>query len=1525
MSLAWMGRRVVRYLVACGLLVALVYALAKPEPPRVGYATAIAGIPVNKTAPSITGDPRLGGVLTCGTGVWDQLVTHATQWVRDGQDLTGETSASHQVAAADVGRTLRCDVRATNGDGASTPASSISYTPPAPSALTPPRITGDLRLGRSLACSRGVWNDDGLPAYPTTVQWLRGSDPIAGQTGETYTITSADMGRTVGCRVSVAGLASSSATALSPTVPAIRSLPAITGDPRLGGTLACSRGVWDDEGITPYAATKQWLRAGAEILGATGDEYTVRLADLEQSITCRVRAADLTNAASAAVTPTSPAQRSQPAIEGDPRLGRTLSCTRGTWDDAGRDPEYGVTYEWFRAGVLVGPGQTHTVTTLDVDKQLRCTVTVEGKTAVNSPTITIVGPRALTVPTVSGDARLGRTLTCSRGVWDDPATPYAVTYQWLRTNVVIAGATAATYAPTSADVTRALSCRVTAAGFTNATSSAVTVQGPEAFLPPRIEGDPRLGSTLSCTRGDWDDAPGEGAAPYAVTYQWYRGNTAIANATGATYVPQTGDSSINCRVTAAALTTAQSASVSLTTIATGGTPTNTIAPAISGDRRLGRTLTCSRGSWNDPTPPYPVTYRWRRGTVAIVNETNPTYTITADDIGQSLSCQVIANGSTTATSPSYTPTNPEAIIAPAISGDPRLRQTVNCNRGSWHEDNLAPYAITYRWLRNTSTVIPNATAATYTISEADLDTSLTCEVRAAGLTTSTSTAVTATSPRAVLAQVLTGEPRLRRTLSCARGTWDDLATDRYAVSHQWLRDGVAIADATSSTYAVGTTDTTRSISCQTRAETRTPTAPLNGAQTVRAPLNRLLPRLSGSPRVRQTLSCTRGDWDDDATDRYSVAYRWFRGSNPIPNETSPTYTVGAADIAQSVHCRVRAEDLTEAQSAAITIRRPANLVAPALSGDPRLFRTVSCSRGDWDDLADDRYAVTYTWLRSGVVIPGAVDPTYTVAHEDMSKTLACRVRAEDNIDASSAALATELPRAILPPQISGQPHLRGELSCTRGTWDDTPERRYSVSYQWYRSGIPILAATDPTYVLGTADLGRSISCRATAEVLRDSSAASLFVDGPYDTVLPAIQGIAHPRRELSCTRGEWNDSPANPYVLTYQWRRGGRAIQGADGPDHVVVAEDVGSYLQCAVTAEGAHVAVSGAIYPTWEPLRIGLLPDNDATAPNTFNTYTLRVRNDNPVPVLITTLELTMPGGFSYRPGTTSGAQTTDPTLTGPGSLTLRWTADFEIPPLGESVVRVGVMAGSSLGDHLASARAIPTSTAFTTPTADRTARITVEGAEPAGGACTIVGTLGDEVLIGTPGPDVICGLAGDDEIQGLGGDDELWGGPGDDRIEGGDGNDVLRGGDGADVLDGEAGADVVRGGGGLDTITYAARLNPVNVTVGVVEGDDGEAGERDTVSSDVEIIRGGRGDDTLSGGPGPEELYGRGGNDTIDGGDGEGDLLDGGDGNDSLADDDRMNDRVFCGGGWDRYNADLLDRVVGCEESFSIVGGTN
>ena len=143
-------------------------------------------------------------------------------------------------------------------------------------------------------------------------------------------------------------------------------------------------------------------------------------------------------------------------------------------------------------------------------------------------------------------------------------------------------------------------------------------------------------------------------------------------------------------------------------------------------------------------------------------------------------------------------------------------------------------------------------------------------------------------------------------------------------------------------------------------------------------------------------------------------------------------------------------------------------------------------------------------------------------------------------------------------------------------------------------------------------------------------------------------------------------------------------------------------------------------------------------------------------------------------------------------------------------------------------------------------------------GPACTITGTAAGETLSGTSGADVICG------------------GGGNDRLIGGRGADVLRGEDGSDTLIGRAGADVFEGGAGIDTASYGESSAAVTVSIG--DGaNDGTAGEGDDVQADVERVKGGSGDDDLTGDGGPNRLQGDEGIDQLDGGGGD-DVLFGG-----------------------------------------------
>lgn len=202
-----------------------------------------------------------------------------------------------------------------------------------------------------------------------------------------------------------------------------------------------------------------------------------------------------------------------------------------------------------------------------------------------------------------------------------------------------------------------------------------------------------------------------------------------------------------------------------------------------------------------------------------------------------------------------------------------------------------------------------------------------------------------------------------------------------------------------------------------------------------------------------------------------------------------------------------------------------------------------------------------------------------------------------------------------------------------------------------------------------------------------------------------------------------------------------------------------------------------------------------------------------------------------------------------------------------------------------------------------------------------TITGNASSNVLDGGPGDDALAGGQGDDRLLGGTGSDRLAGGPGDDDYVlaparpfapetdsiaelPGEGSDLLdlsglRAGDGATVdlssastsLGGTAnrtllaavagqGASLedVRGGPGDDTLTGNGLAN-------VLVGGSGN-----------DLLTGNAGADVLRGGPGDDRLFGTAGDDLLDAGEGRNDL-DGGGGNDRLvagAGDDALRGKV-------------------------------
>src|SRR5439155_13740013 len=142
-------------------------------------------------------------------------ITYAYQWRRGDAggagcaDIGAATTQTYTLSSADVGKTVRVSVTATNsvgsGSAVSVQTAMVAAAPVAPANSSPPTISGAAQEGQVLAADPGSWSGSAPITY--AYQWRRCDSAgancvdIAGAATQTYTLSSADVGKTV--RVSV--------------------------------------------------------------------------------------------------------------------------------------------------------------------------------------------------------------------------------------------------------------------------------------------------------------------------------------------------------------------------------------------------------------------------------------------------------------------------------------------------------------------------------------------------------------------------------------------------------------------------------------------------------------------------------------------------------------------------------------------------------------------------------------------------------------------------------------------------------------------------------------------------------------------------------------------------------------------------------------------------------------------------------------------------------------------------------------------------------------------------------------------------------------------------------------------------------------------------------------------------------------------------------------------------------------------------------------------------------------------------
>ena len=243
-------------------------------------------------------------------------------------------------------------------------------------------------------------------------------------------------------------------------------------------------------------------------------------------------------------------------------------------------------------------------------------------------------------PAVSGTPEVGQTLSAAPGAWTPTPTTYA--YQWLADGKPVAGATDATFVLGSGKVGKQISVEVSArqAGYAAAaaTSSATSAVAPgtmTAVEQPTIAGEALVGSELTASQGAWTpDAKSR-------TIQWLADGKPVDGATGWTFTPAPEQAGTVMSVVVTGRRSGYESS-SLTSAPTetvlGGEVTVTAPFSIAGTPRIGSRLSAVPGTFEPASAE--VAYTWLRDGVPIAGAVQPTYDLTAADVGSAVSLRV---------------------------------------------------------------------------------------------------------------------------------------------------------------------------------------------------------------------------------------------------------------------------------------------------------------------------------------------------------------------------------------------------------------------------------------------------------------------------------------------------------------------------------------------------------------------------------------------------------------------------------------------------------------------------------------------------------------------------------------------------------------------------------------------------------------------------------------------------------------------------------------------------------------------
>ena len=420
--------------------------------------------------------------------------------------------------------------------------------------------------------------------------------------------------------------------------------------------------------------------------------------------------------------------------------------------------------------------------------------------------------------------------------------------------------------------------------------------------------------------------------------------------------------------------------------------------------------------------------------------------------------------------------------------------------------------------------------------------------------------------------------------------------------YQWQRDvggGFVNVGADQATYTLGDGDIGGVVRVrinytdqQGTPELATSTATATITSTNDAPTGGV--SITGTQTENQVLTAVSTLADSDGLG--TLHYQWQRntgsGFTNVGTDQA-TYTLGDADYASLIRVVVSytdgqgfANSATSSSTSAISGVNDAHTGGASITGTPteNQVLTAVSTLADIDGLG----TLHYQWqhdVGGGYVNVGTDQATYTLGDSDVGGIVRVVISytdgqnfAESATSASTAAITNvnDLPTGVV--SITGAA-AQGQTLTAANTLADA-DGLGAITYQWQENGTDIFGATAASLVLAAAQLGKTITVRASytdgfgtpESVTSGPTPVVVSPAAPNNPPTGSVSIGGTPSQGQTLTATNTISDADGLGAVSYQWRRNGVAINGAIAATLLLTQAQVGS----AITVTARYTDLKG-------------------------------------------------------------------------------------------------------------------------------------------------------------------------------------------------------------------------------------------------------------------------------------------------------------------------------------------------------------